>query len=210
MTGIDTIGTVGSVIGTVTGVVALVVSLVTARRSAASDERDRQAIIVVRKVWERQYEDRWPVAEGDADPNPIPATPSQWLVIAPVRSLDDGLVLREATENDSADGDRPGLFTHRIMLEVKNVGRAAATDVVVWCTLSVQILNDLRRGGEKRTYEQSFAIEALPSDGEPHYVGIRSMIALPVNMTIDDVTSSVAHQPIRLSGLRDIRFHPRS
>jgi len=208
---VGVIDTLGPWVGAVTGAGGLVISLVSLRRSAASDRRDREAIIVVRKIWERQYEDRWPANAGDEDPNPRPFDPDQILVLAGDPTVDKGLVLREADDADDADMDRPGYFSHRVLLEVRNVGRAAATDIILWCSLTGTYLQQFRDGTEERTFdEQSISIEGLAPGSAPYYFQLRNMTGLPIDLELCEVTSSEVKQPIRISGLRTLRMHQRS
>jgi hypothetical protein len=195
-------------------------------RTDQAEKREREAIIVIRNVWSgtpgiddfhipphRGQRARWVVH------NKPPAEAEQQLVIAMesrdrgvlVRQSDEDVVLelRTATANDLADHDGPGgRNTHYVMLEVRNVGHWAATDVRIDCTIEGTFLEEFGEGTVERTFpDQTIAFEALAAN-DARYVRIRNMTGLPV--TLDCVTASVSNdQRIQLAPTQPVLFQPR-
>jgi hypothetical protein len=197
------------------------------RRTNQAEKREREAIIVIRNVWSGTPGlDDSIIVPYRAKPaqliqhNPAPAEAEQQLVIAMesrgnagvlVRQSDEGvlLVLRAATTSDVAQKDGPGGHnTHYVLLEIRNVGRWAATGVQIDCTLKGTFLRDFDHGTNERSFpEQMMAFEALAAN-EARYVRIRNMTGLTVSLDFEGV--SVGNdQPIRLVPTAAAVFQPR-
>jgi|SRR5580700_263201 hypothetical protein len=196
------------------------------RRTAAAEKREREAIVAIRNVWSGTpgLDDMIiPGVRGRQTQfirhNPQPAKPEKRLVIAMESSGHAGvltrqsdkdvvLVLRTATAADLAVQDGPGgRNTHYALLEIRNVGRWAATNVQLVCTLTAPFARDFEEGTDDRDFPgQVISFEAL-APNEPRYVQVRNMTGLPVMFDFDDVSAG-NDQPIRLAPATTVTFEP--
>lgn len=195
------------------------------RRTREAEEREREAVIVIRIAWSGTpgIDDTFTSGEGGLERvrhNVPPAKAEQQLVIAMATRGDSGalvrqsdedavLVLRTATPNDLADRDgRGGRNTHYVLLEISNIGRWAATDVRITCMLEGLFLEEFGQGTVVRTFPgQMIWFESL-APNQPRYVRIRNMTGLPVALYNIDVSVDI-DQPIRMAPTSAINFQPR-
>jgi hypothetical protein len=226
MTEAASIATAISVISLLVSGASVVIAGLALRRTAAAEEREREAIVAIRNVWSGTpgLDDMIiPGVRGRQTqfirPNPQPAKPEKRLVIAMESSGDPGvltrqsdedvvLVLRTATPSDLATQDGPGgRNTHYALLEIRNVGRWAAIDVRLECTLTAPFSRDFEEGTEERVFpDQAISFEAL-APNEPRYVQVRNMTGLPVMLDFDDVSAG-NEQTIRLAPSTTVTFEP--
>jgi hypothetical protein len=196
------------------------------KRTAAAEDREREAIVAIRNVWSGTpgIDDHIiPGVRGKQTQvvrhNPPPAKPEQRLVIAMESSGDAGvfvrqsdedvvLVLRTATSSDLAVEDGPGgRNTHYALLEIRNVGRWAVIDVQLVWTLRAPFARDFDEGTDDRDFPgQIIAFEAL-APNEPRYVQVRNMTGLPVMLDCEDVSAG-NDQSIRLAPSTTVTFEP--
>jgi hypothetical protein len=218
--------TAGEITSNCIAVVSLSLATFALWRTNQAERREREAIIVIRSVWSGTP------GIDDTHIPPYRGKPAQWihrnkppavaerqLVIAMesresgvlVRQSDEDvvLVLRASTPNDLADNDGPGGHnTHYVMLEIRNVGRWAATDVRIDCTLEGTFLEKFDEGTIERDFpSQTIMFEALAAN-EQRYVRIRNMTGLPVMLEFVAVSVGNA-QPVRLAPSSPVDFQPR-
>ena len=218
--------TVAEIAANCIAALSLVFAGVALWRTGQAEKREREAVIVIRNVWSGTpgVDDMiMPPRHGAPmqviERNKPPAKADQQLVIAMdsrdrsvlVRQTDDDvtLTLRTVTPNDLADADGPGgRNTHYVLLEISNIGRWAATDVRITCTIEGLFLEKFGEGTVYRDFpNQIIWFEAL-APNQPRYVRIRNMTGLPV--TLDHFDASADNeQPIRPAPTSAINFEPR-
>jgi hypothetical protein len=192
---------------------SLIVAVLAYRKTVQTDRRDRSAIIVIEQVWENRGNPvRWVAISSherrQEDTNPRPHKPDLNLVITGNPVIADGLVLQAETETHRRDEDKQGYESHRVELKLENVGRSAATDVRIGCTLAGTYLTRWDEGTEERLFNDFIEIESIPAGGS-RYLEIRNIPSIPVALSFDSIQTQDKGQPVTLSGRRSINFHAR-
>lgn len=186
--------------------ISLLVSILAFRKSLQTDARDRTATIVIEPVWSEKHNTYTWIPRDSDEQRP---KADQYLVIACMPAVADGLTLRPPTQTEDNDQDLMGYNSHRIELSFQNVGRSAASDVRFLCTLTGTFLVRFAAGTEHRAFS-GIALE-IPTvaPGETRTVQIRSMPSIPVTLHIDSVQTNDPKQPVTIAGRRSFDFHPR-
>jgi hypothetical protein len=202
-------------IGTwILGAIAIVISVLAYLKTLRTDARDRQATIVIENVWSYKG-NAWRVVRlpngyyEDVDTHPRPAKPDIRLVIAGSPTIYAGLVLRPPTDQDNSDEDTTGNESYRIMFKFENVGRSAANDARVSCTLTGTFLGEHGGPNEDRVFDNvGFEIPTIPAGGQRH-VEIRNVPSIPVSLTFDSIETQEKTQSVVMAGIRAADFLPR-
>ncbi|HVN70153.1 MAG TPA: hypothetical protein VMU38_10960 [Candidatus Binatia bacterium] len=227
MTGAEIASNSPAALSLLVAVASVVIAALALRRTGRAEQREREAIIVIRNVWSGTpggaesiivSNDHGVLAAQLIQRKAPPPVAEQQLVIAMesrdpgvlVRQSDDVVLeLRSATPRDLADHDGPGgRNTHYIVLELRNVGRWAATNVQIDCTLEGTFLEEFGEGTIERSFhEQLIGFEALAAD-EARYIRLRNMTGLPVTLEFNGASAG-NDQPIRLAPASPAAFQPR-
>jgi len=177
-------------------------------KSSQTDRRDREAIIIVRPMWDRMGDDEiWRTTAPATLPPQRPIVPDLRFVIATKsRKLIDGLILRKNESGDDRNHDTPHSVSHLRLIEVLNAGHSAAIKlrlgVVLSCSFSVQGVD------HESVDAQSISLDGL-APGAARFVEIRCLIGAPVTLHFESVTAGVdGKQPAKIDA-RDVTFNPR-
>jgi hypothetical protein len=191
--------------------IAITISYLAYRKTLQTDARDRRAIIVIEQVWaQRGSSFVWiPGSDGSPgfDSNPRPKEPDLRLVIVGNPVIADGLILRPEGDAERRDRDEKGNESYRIEFKLENVGRSAATNLRICCTLIGTFLAG--EGTEDRAFGDSgFEIPSIPA-GQQRFVDIRNMPGIPVILQFDSAKTEEKGQPVRLAGIKSAQFYGR-
>jgi len=225
MTSAEIAATLIAAVGLLAAGGSAAIAFVALWRTGEAEKREREAIVAVRKVWcgTPGIDDSMipGVAMYWLTPNRQPATPEQQFVIvmesdvdertALARGTDDDirLILRAASPANLTDKDGPGgRNTHHVMLEIRNVGRWAATGVKIDCTVSGMFSDRFEANSRERSFpDQAISFDAL-APNEPHYVEIRNMTGTPSAVEFVAVSAG-KDQPIRLAPSAPVELQSR-
>ncbi len=181
-------------------------------KTVQTDRRDRGAIIVIEEVWaERKNTFTWftPNPEGSAD-NPRPAEAELHLVIVANPTIAEGLVLRPENAAERSDKDLMGHNSHKIEFKLENVGRSAATNVRIDCTLSGAYVVALGIPPQGRDFpDNGFTLESIPV-GKARHVEIRNLVSIPVTLTFRSIKTQDPGQPVTRAGGESVKFAART
>ena len=154
-------------------------------------------------------------------PNRQPATPEQQLVVVMESDVDERTALARGTDDEIRlllRAASPANLTDKaaqvattlinVMLEIRNVGRWAATGVKIDCTVSGMFSGRFDADSVERSFpDQAISFDAL-APNEPHYVEIRNMTGTP--SAVEFVSVSAGHdQPIRLAPSAPVELQSR-
>ncbi|HEV2260881.1 MAG TPA: hypothetical protein VGR69_01135 [Candidatus Rubrimentiphilum sp.] len=189
----------------------LIVAVLAYAKSSETDRRDREAVIIIRPLWDRMGDDSTWVDVAEPKRKDRTIAPDERYVIStkPGKPLKDGLTLRKAEYGDDHNTgcDTPHTMSHLRIIEVSNGGRSAALHL----GLNVGLRSSYAAMGDdhKTRDDVRLTLDGLGA-GRSRYIEIRSLVGVPVKMHFAGVNAGLdGKQPVKLDA-PDLDFNPRT